>query len=152
MTANSRERALEFRHPSGERVNGLPLFDWLKELFALLAPGCALPDEPLTGGRTYNWGSDKAYWTVDGDGILIAEYCFGAVPGDGLELIFHLSVGKDISVVVTQGLDYSQHEYEFRVVATSETIDVVTDALLQTFESKDLVLVRRTDLPTKDVR
>ena len=65
MTASVRE--LEFRHPSGARVNGLPLLDWLKELFALLAPGRALPDEPLTGGRTYNWGS-----TVDGDGILIA--------------------------------------------------------------------------------
>ena len=150
MTASV--RVLEFRHPSGERVNQSPLHAWLKELFALLAPGRALPDEPVTGGRTYNWGSDQAYWTVDGDGILIAQQCFGAVPGDGIDLIFHVTVGKDISVVVTQGMDYSQHEYELRIVATSETIDVVTDAVLQTIEGKGLVLVRRADeLPTKEI-
>jgi hypothetical protein len=137
-------RVLEFAGPGGGSVLHVPLEPILRELFSRLAPGRPLAETPVrVEPRRYNWDDDYAYRTAEGDGLLVAAYCFGALPGDGVDDIYHLTIGDDLALQVTQGRDYSQGTFEFELSATAETIDVTTDALLTIAAARGLELVRR---------
>ena len=138
-------RDLEFRDPD-DAVGRYPADRLLKALFAVLVPDKPLamtPERP--DERAYNWGVDEAYRNVDGDGLLIAERCFGAVPGDGIDVHYHLTIGDAVAVHVVVGQDYSQDTLVFEIRASAEMIDVATDAMLKLAIEESLRLVRRVD-------
>ncbi len=74
-------------------------YDWADRaalgLYASLRPDTELPAAPLTvdEGRhqhSYNWKNDRAWLAPDGSGVLVAMYCFGGSPGDGVNDVFHI--------------------------------------------------------------
>jgi hypothetical protein len=149
MTEPSRHvRDLEFSARGNHGVSGVAFEPVFRSLFAVLAPGRTLPEQPRAEAtRRYNWGTDQSYFTAEGDGLSIAEECFGAVPGDGIDVVYHLTVGSEILIYASQGRDYLQTACVFRITATAETIDVATDALLQVATAAGFVLEHRDDAP-----
>lgn len=140
MTA-SKVRELDFTTAGSPRLV-------MEKVFALLAPGRTLPSAPkYETDRYYNWGADESYYTPEGDGLRVAERCYGAVAGDGIEYNFHLEVGQEIGIH-TMLADYAQDSYTFRISATAEAIDVATDALLQAAAACGLLLKQRRDVPS----
>jgi hypothetical protein len=142
--------ALVFEGPGGtsvmQTVTRFKLATLLKRWFAMLAPGRPLPEWPTSlETRTYNFGTDQAYRTAEGDGILVADRCFGALPGDGVETIWTVTVRDEMSLVVEQQLDSIQDTFVFRLSASADTIDIATDALLQVAAAEGLVFVRRDE-------
>ena len=134
-------RNLEFTSKS------LPAEQVLKKLFAVLAPDRPLPDTPSAAAeRSQNWGVDQEYRTAQGDGVRIAEYCYGAVAGEGIDTIYSLRIGSELSVFVTVH-DYAQDTLVFELHASPEILDVATDALLQVARATGLKLARRDDAP-----
>lgn len=126
------ERDLEFS-ARARIVADVPLLDLFRALFSRLASGRSLPESPRREAKNkYNWGADQSYFTAEGDGLLIAEQCFGGVPGDGIDVVFELTVGNDVLITVAQGRDYSQPTLTFHVSATAETIEAATGALVET--------------------
>ena len=135
-------RKVEFAGPNNESVTRFALEPLLRAWFAMLAPDRTLSQTRTSPAeRKYNLGSDDAYRTLEGDGILISRRHFGAVPGDGIETEYEVDVGE-IGLVVIQQNDSTQDTLVFEISATPETIDVATDALLQVAAAKGLVLVQ----------
>jgi len=138
---HAKSRELAFTGPDGAGAVGIPLAPLLREVFALLAP-----DRPQAttstwvAGHSYNWGRDRAYLTAEGDGLLLADHCFGALPGDGVDTIYHLLVGDDVVIVVEVGHDYAQSMLQFKLAATPEVFDVANDVLLQVATARGLAL------------
>ena len=140
-------RKLEFARADGGAATGFPLDALMKAVFAMLAPGRPLPDAtvPVKGPR-YNWGADEVYLRAEGDGILIAENCRGAVAGDDVETWYQMIVGDEVDMGVSLARDYFQATLVFSFSATAGAIDVATEALLQASAARGLVLVSREDV------
>jgi hypothetical protein len=125
------ERTLEFA-ARARVVSGVPLLALFRALFARLA-NRSLPETPTyEDTNKYNWGRDESYVTAEGDGLRVAQQCFGGVPGDGIDTVFELTVGDTITISTEQGLDYSQLTLVFRVAAPVDAIDATMDALAKT--------------------
>lgn len=69
---------------------------------------------------TYNWMDDRAWLASAGDGVLMSMHCFGALPGDGVDYVYHVLVRDRVRVIVDWGSDYSQDELVFEVSGASE--------------------------------
>lgn len=125
-------RRLRYRRRGHELVNGLPLVPLLKALFAIVAPGRSLPHDPVaTGEQRQNWGVDQGYLTTEGDGIVISEYCGGAVAGETIDAVYTLFVLDALNLTVEQALDHAQRTLEFSFSATPALIDLVASSLLR---------------------
>lgn len=112
----------------------------LKAVFARLAPERRLPEKSTFVSNTLgNWGSDEAYFTAEGDGLLIGENCTGAVAGEGIEVVYRLTVGDDVIVSVSVATDSMQASLEFLLFAPPEKLDDVTQALRQAAVAHGLV-------------
>lgn len=81
-------------------------------LFERLAPGVALGPwvrvDRLDHGRAYNWGEDRCRLSKGG-GVLVADHCFGALPGDGVDVVAHVMPDPHARVLFHEGTDYSQY-------------------------------------------
>lgn len=133
-------------------VSGFDTLGVMRAIYAALAPTSELPAAPEVGGETYNWGTDEAYQSFEGDGILVAEHCFGAMPGDGVDIVYHLLVRDDVAVIVDDGTDYTQNNLVFEIGATAEMLDVATDVILQIVTAAGLAFAAREDAPRHDHR
>lgn len=60
------------------------------------------------GQQHYNWGSDELWEAADGTGVLLAEECFGALPGDGIDVHVHFLLPGDVHLTFPIGCDYTQ--------------------------------------------
>lgn len=135
-------RTLEF-------AEGCPIEPVLRGVFARLAPGRVVPDTWVTlSDRMHNYGADEAYATTEGDGLVIAEHCGGAVFGEDISRHYHLLVGDEVVVYVGPVPDHYIHaskNLKFTVAATPEALDVATDALLQIAAKHGGKFLRRVD-------
>jgi len=96
--------------PSPERSRqGIYLLSFLEQVFTQLTGG-QLDERSRDGGTTYNWGTDVAHLTHDGDGVLFAQKHFGVLPGDGIDSWTHLMLPDDTHVAFALGEDYMQRE------------------------------------------
>ena len=137
-------RQLGFKHPN--RLVGFPLERLMRAIFTAISGGRRLPDTRIQlEGRTYNWGTDNAIITPEGDGILFAIRCFGVLPGDGVDESWHMVVGDQVRIIVPEATDYTPSELHFQLGATQEAIEAATDAILTCASAAELVLLRRTD-------
>jgi len=140
-------RHIEFTGPDGS-VTRIPLLEMLKAVFARLAPDRPLPSAPkLLYGGFSNYGSDDAYYTAEGDGILVGEQHLGALPGETFDVMYRLTLGTEVDMFVSIAADHAQETAVFRLRATPEMIDAATDALIEAAGADGLVFVRRIDDP-----
>lgn len=147
LTVNA-TRDLEFSAAKGRTVSSISLLDVLRAAFSLLAPERPLPKTSrFEDHHRSNWGTDEVYFTAEGDGVLIATRCNGAVAGEDLSAEYHLTVGDRIHMFASRETEYEQTTYVVRVRGTDETIDVATDALLHAAGAAGLRLVLRDDAP-----
>jgi hypothetical protein len=108
-----------------------------RELYSALAPaGESLSEQVTDGARTYNWGTDVAWVTSKGNGVLLAEHCIGPLPGDGVDEVFHAVAENRVRVMLDWATDYTQDDVRFKVSANSEP------ALAQALQTLREVLAR----------
>jgi hypothetical protein len=83
-------------------------------LYRYLRPEGALSEAPVTlecwtHGRAYNWKDDQGWLGPDGGGVLFAQECFGAMPGDGVDEVWHVAPDRDRCVIFDEGTDHTQY-------------------------------------------
>jgi len=117
--------------------------DWAKRVaFALhgrLAPGWTFPAAPIVAdrwrdGTAYNWGDDAAWLDGGSGGIFVASECFGALPGDGVDVVYHVVPDGGARVLFEYGTDYTQNDTTVVVSASDGArLDAVCAAVSAVF-------------------
>lgn len=103
--------------------------DWASRaalgLYASLRPDAELPTSPLrvderAHKHSYNWKDDAAWLAEDGTGVLLAQYCFGGSPGDGVNDVFHILPNADRRVCFEICTDSTQNTLDVTLSADDE--------------------------------
>lgn len=84
--------------------------------------------------RLYNFVTDDVHLTADGEhGLVVAHDCFGALPGDGVDIHFHLLIPDGTHVTFHAGTDYTQSRLTVRATGPSaaHAVAVTASALEQ---------------------
>jgi len=115
-----------------ELTGSASVADILRRVFARLAPGRSLPmaSRYVHEGLS-NYGGEEAFYTAEGDGLLVGEVHGGALPNeDPVDIVYRLTIGTDISMHVSVVRGVPSKTLVFRLNAPAEAVDAAADALI----------------------